>query len=144
MTKMSIKVFNPFILFSFFNFQIFSGKQFIERRLNVPGHTLTILLAQWTHTHTHRGHLLMTTHRPRCSVLSPCANWLRKWLDLTAVDTKLTRAGHLGLAVLQWSSKSYFQSILTIKISHSWASPIKKPTLSQIANAKYVLIFFII
>ena len=31
------------------------------------------------------------------------------------------RAGHLGFAVLQWSSKSYFVAILIIKMAYFWA-----------------------
>ena len=35
------------------------------------------------------------------------------------------RAGHLGFAVLQWSSKIYFQAILIVKIIYLWARLIK-------------------
>ena len=36
-----------------------------------------------------------------------------------------TRAGHMGFAVLQCSSKSYFQANLAIKITYFWVKPIK-------------------
>ena len=52
-------------------------------------------------------HSLTTTHMPNIHTYTPC------------------RAGHLGFAVLQSCSKSYFQANLAIKIIYLWARPIK-------------------
>ena len=52
----------------------------------------------------------------------------------------LIQAGHLGFAVLQCSSKSCFQVILTIKIIYHWARPIQKPAPSQITKQKYAFL----
>ena len=52
-------------------------------------------------------------------------------------------AGHLGFAVLQCSSKSYFQAILTMKIIYLWTRPIKISSNSLNRKCKNIVFHYI-